>query len=59
MKRFFTQSHLPMMANTTLTGVSITDVVNDLDGTAFTSQSVAVTYQGSSLDGLAPPANSF
>ena len=35
------------------------DVVKDLTGTAFTSQSVAVTYQGSSLDGLAPPANSF
>ena len=35
------------------------DVVEDLTGTAFTSQSVAVTYQGSSLDGLAPPANSF
>ena len=35
------------------------DVVKDLTGTAFTSQSVAVTYQGSSFDGLAPPANSF
>ena len=45
--------------NTTLTGVSITDVVNDLDGTAFTSPTNTITYTGSSLDGTDAPAESF
>ncbi|NCX71616.1 MAG: DUF11 domain-containing protein, partial [Rhodobacteraceae bacterium] len=45
--------------NTTLTGVSITDVVNDLDGTAFTTPTNTITYTGSSLDGSDPPADSF
>ena len=45
--------------NTTLTGVSITDVVNDLDGTAFTTPTNTITYTGSSLDGTDPPADSF
>ena len=42
--------------NTTLTGVSITDVVNDLDGTAFTAPTNTINYTGSSLDGTDPPA---
>ena len=45
--------------NTTLTGVSITDVVNDLDGTAFTTPTNAISYTGSSLDGTDPPATIF
>ena len=45
--------------NTTLTGVSITDVVNDLDGTAFTAPTNTINYTGSSLDGSDPPADSF
>jgi uncharacterized repeat protein (TIGR01451 family) len=45
--------------NTTLTGVSITDVVNDLGGTAFTAPTNTISYTGSSLDGSDPPADSF
>ena len=45
--------------NTTLTGVSITDVVNDLNGTAFTTPTNAISYTGSSLDGTDPPATNF